>query len=110
MKMDTPEQIKAFENDPKVYEEYCRRLEGELNKRFSLVSLRICVIQTRVECVAKLSHKNHLRREDQRKSRELVENLMKEQLNHNERLVKHLVPDFSLGCRRMTPVLDTSRA
>lgn len=28
---------------------------------------------------------------------------MKEQLNHDETLSGHLIPDFALGCRRMTP-------
>lgn len=28
---------------------------------------------------------------------------MKEQLGHDERLTSHLIPDFALGCRRMTP-------
>ncbi|KAF4463141.1 cyclohexanone monooxygenase [Fusarium albosuccineum] len=76
------DQIQTFKDDPEKYHEYCRKLEGELNKRFTL---------------------NHLRSSDQKQSRELIQNLMKEQLNHDERLVEHIIPGFALGCRRMTP-------
>lgn len=40
---------------------------------------------------------------DQKRSREFVENMMREQLSHNEKLSGHLIPGFALGCRRMTP-------
>jgi cation diffusion facilitator CzcD-associated flavoprotein CzcO len=45
----------------------------------------------------------HLNSKDQSASRELVSNIMKEQLNADPRLTGHLVPNFALGCRRMTP-------
>jgi cation diffusion facilitator CzcD-associated flavoprotein CzcO len=45
----------------------------------------------------------HLKSKDQKVSRELVANIMSEQLGHDPRLTKHIIPDFSLGCRRMTP-------
>ncbi|KAJ9501902.1 hypothetical protein H2202_002864 [Exophiala xenobiotica] len=76
------EQKKLFENDPEAYNKYCRDLEGELNKRFTL---------------------NHLNSKDQKASKELVARMMKEQLGNHPELTKHLVPDFALGCRRMTP-------
>ncbi len=75
------EQLKQFNEDPAAYDKYCREIEGELNKRFNLM---------------------HLNSNDQKKSRDLIANLMKEQLN-NEKLAARLVPDFALGCRRMTP-------
>ena len=45
----------------------------------------------------------HLKSKDQKVSRDLVANIMSEQLGHDPRLTKHMIPDFSLGCRRMTP-------
>ncbi|PMD30016.1 FAD/NAD(P)-binding domain-containing protein [Hyaloscypha variabilis F] len=76
------EQKKTFNEDPEHYNQYCRELEGELNKRFTLM---------------------HLKSKDQASSRNLVASIMNEQLNNDTRLVKHLVPEFALGCRRMTP-------
>lgn len=35
---DSAEQIQSFKDDPKLYDKYCRSVEGELNKRFTLVS------------------------------------------------------------------------
>ncbi|KAN0107798.1 FAD/NAD(P)-binding domain containing protein [Hyaloscypha variabilis] len=75
-------QKKTFNEDPEHYNQYCRELEGELNKRFTLM---------------------HLKSKDQASSRNLVASIMNEQLNNDTRLVKHLVPEFALGCRRMTP-------
>lgn len=34
---DSEEQKKKFEEDPEAFNQYCRDLEGELNKRFTLV-------------------------------------------------------------------------
>ncbi|PSS16494.1 hypothetical protein M430DRAFT_50875 [Amorphotheca resinae ATCC 22711] len=76
------EQIKSFKEDPEAYDRYCRDLEGELNKRFTLM---------------------HLKSNDQKVSRNLVADNMSEQLGYDERLTSHLIPNFGLGCRRMTP-------
>ncbi|KAH8897975.1 FAD/NAD(P)-binding domain-containing protein [Thozetella sp. PMI_491] len=75
------EQIEEFKTDPVKYDKYCRDVEGELNKRFNLL---------------------HVNSNDQKNSRELIANLMKQKLG-NEKLAAKLVPDFALGCRRMTP-------
>ncbi|PSN63199.1 cyclohexanone monooxygenase [Corynespora cassiicola Philippines] len=75
------EQIKKWEEDPAEYDQYARDVEGELNKRFNLM---------------------HLNSNDQKKARELIANMMKDKLN-NEKIAKHMVPEFALGCRRMTP-------
>ncbi|KAM0431515.1 hypothetical protein ACHAPT_005493 [Fusarium lateritium] len=91
------EQIQSFKSDPKLYDEYCRNLEGELNKRFTLVSWKL-MLNFKPEWFL---NRNDSR--DQKQSREFVQNLMKEQLEHDERLVDHLIPSFALGCRRMTP-------
>ena len=48
----------------------------------------------------------HLNSEDQRKSREYVAASMREKLGNNLRLIETLVPNFALGCRRMTPGSD----
>ncbi|ORY01282.1 cyclohexanone monooxygenase [Clohesyomyces aquaticus] len=75
------EDIKKFNENPEEYTKYCRDIEGELNKRFNLM---------------------HMHSKDQKNSRDLIANMMAEKLN-NEKLTKKLVPDFALGCRRMTP-------
>lgn len=77
----TPEQIRHFNENPAEYEKYCRAIEGELNKRFNLM---------------------HLHSDDQKNSRELIAALMRDKLN-NEKLAAKMVPEFALGCRRMTP-------
>ncbi|OAA60207.1 Flavin monooxygenase-like protein [Niveomyces insectorum RCEF 264] len=78
------EQIKRFKENPMEYEKYCRDVEGELNKRFNLM---------------------HINSKDQKSSRELIASLMRDRLN-NDKLATKLVPDFALGCRRMTPGSD----
>lgn len=75
------EQIKKWNEDPEEYTKYARDVEGELNKRFNLM---------------------HLESKDQKTSREIIANMMKEKLN-NEKIARKMVPEFALGCRRMTP-------
>jgi cation diffusion facilitator CzcD-associated flavoprotein CzcO len=48
----------------------------------------------------------HLNSVDQKTSRDFVASSMKERLGNNPRLVSSLVPNFALGCRRMTPGSD----
>lgn len=45
----------------------------------------------------------HNKSQDQKVSRELVADIMAEQLGHDPRLTKAMTPEFALGCRRMTP-------
>ncbi len=45
----------------------------------------------------------HYNSEDQKVSRKFVADIMANRLDHDARLTKHLIPEFSLGCRRMTP-------
>jgi cation diffusion facilitator CzcD-associated flavoprotein CzcO len=45
----------------------------------------------------------HNKSTDQKVSRELVADLMAEQLGHDPRLTEKMIPQFALGCRRMTP-------
>src|SRR4051812_25046426 len=45
----------------------------------------------------------HKKSKDQKVSRDLVADLMANQLGHDERLTKKMIPEFALGCRRMTP-------
>lgn len=77
----TAEQIKHFNENPEEYHKYCRSVEGELNKRFNLM---------------------HIHSQDQKNSRNLIADIMREKLD-NDKLAKKLVPEFALGCRRMTP-------
>lgn len=44
-----------------------------------------------------------MKAKDQKASRELVADIMAEQLGHDETLTKQMIPPFALGCRRMTP-------
>lgn len=48
----------------------------------------------------------HLHSDDQKSSREFVTESMRTQLDGDSRLLKHLVPPYALGCRRMTPGSD----
>ncbi|KAJ9610802.1 hypothetical protein H2200_005579 [Cladophialophora chaetospira] len=77
----TKEQLKSFQDDPKAYTKYCREVEGELNKRFTLM---------------------HSKGKDQKQSRDLIAGIMKDQLE-NDALAQHIIPPYALGCRRMTP-------
>lgn len=76
------EQKEEFRRNPEKYIQYAREIEGELNKRFNLM---------------------HLHSKDQKSSRELIQNLMCDQMGQKESLTKKMVPQFALGCRRMTP-------
>lgn len=76
------EQRKEFQESPGSYAKYCRDVEGELNKRFSLM---------------------HTQDKDQLDARSSTTDMMTEQLNRDPVLTKRMVPDFALGCRRMTP-------
>ena len=76
------DQIDEFVTNPEKHEEYSRDVEGELNKRFTLM---------------------HLKSTDQAASRNLVAGIMADKLGHDEKLTKHMIPQFALGCRRMTP-------
>jgi cation diffusion facilitator CzcD-associated flavoprotein CzcO len=76
------EQKANFEKNPDSYVQYCRDVEGELNKRFSLM---------------------HTQDKDQLDSRSSTVDMMTKQLNGDPVLTKRMIPDFALGCRRMTP-------
>ncbi|OAL32683.1 hypothetical protein AYO20_07841 [Fonsecaea nubica] len=79
------EQKNKFASDEAVLDKYCREVEGELNKRFTLM---------------------HLDSVDQAASREFVAKSMFQKLAGDPRLTAHLIPQYALGCRRMTPGSD----
>jgi len=54
------------------------------------------------KCSADLK-KMHTKSNDQKVSRDLVAKLMSEQLGHDPELTSNMIPQFALGCRRMTP-------
>ncbi|KAK4938333.1 hypothetical protein LTR10_021217 [Elasticomyces elasticus] len=81
----TKEQKEQFARDEGTLDQYCRDVEGELNKRFTLM---------------------HLDSVDQTKSREYVAQSMFQKLAGDPRLTSHLIPKYALGCRRMTPGSD----
>ncbi|KAG0649281.1 sterigmatocystin biosynthesis monooxygenase stcW [Hyphodiscus hymeniophilus] len=76
------EQLEEFRKDPAKLAKYSRDIEGELNKRFTLM---------------------HRTSHDQKNSRELIADIMREQLDNDPLLTKKMIPGFDLGCRRMTP-------
>lgn len=78
----SPTEVERFKEDPKGYVQYCRDIEGELNKRFTLM---------------------HYDSEDQQATRRFLSEAMSEQLKYDTKLTKRMVPGFALGCRRMTP-------
>ena len=45
----------------------------------------------------------HLKAKDQKVSRDLIADIMTQQLDNDPRLTKKMIPEFALGCRRMTP-------
>jgi hypothetical protein len=53
-----------------------------------------------------LTSQMHLDSVDQKLSRVYVQKSMEEQLEHDPVLTKQLIPNFALGCRRMTPGSD----
>ncbi|KIW30173.1 uncharacterized protein PV07_05935 [Cladophialophora immunda] len=78
----TEAQKLSFENDPKAYLTYRKEVESELNSRFKFI------IKDSLE---------------QAEARRYSINEMTAKLGRDERLVKHLIPDFAVGCRRPTP-------
>ncbi|KAI9870993.1 MAG: hypothetical protein M1830_003547, partial [Pleopsidium flavum] len=76
------ERKQQFRNDPEKYLAYRKEVEGELNHRFKFI------IKDSPE---------------QAEAKRFSINEMKTKLNHDEHLVKHMVPDFAVGCRRPTP-------
>ncbi|KAF4626164.1 hypothetical protein G7Y89_g11997 [Cudoniella acicularis] len=94
------EQIEEFQKDPAALAKYSREVEGELNKRFTLASLSSIHMRNRSVTEFSQMHRNS---RDQKNSRELISDLMTEQLSNDPILTKTLIPSFNLGCRRMTP-------
>ncbi len=52
-----------FNNDPEAYDKYCRDLEGELNKRFTLVRASLTSTKKKTltinRCTSKATTKNN---------------------------------------------------
>ncbi|PWY84381.1 cyclohexanone monooxygenase [Aspergillus eucalypticola CBS 122712] len=78
----TEEQKKTFRENPEKYLEYRRAIEGELNKRF-----RFVIVDSK----------------EQAEAREYSIRDMTTKLGNDPRLVKALLPNFAVGCRRPTP-------
>ncbi|KAF2654660.1 cyclohexanone monooxygenase [Lophiostoma macrostomum CBS 122681] len=75
------EQMQKWHEDPEEYAKYARDVEGELNKRFNLM---------------------HMHSADQKNSRKLISDLMTNKIG-DDKISKKMIPEFALGCRRMTP-------
>ncbi|KIW13026.1 hypothetical protein PV08_08213 [Exophiala spinifera] len=76
------EQRKRFREDPEYHLQYRRDVEHGMNVRFP-------------------SFYKHSAA--QKAARQMVTEAMKKRLNNDPELIKKLVPDFELGCRRATP-------
>ncbi|KAK7902698.1 hypothetical protein LTR67_002344 [Exophiala xenobiotica] len=76
------QQKKDFREDRAKYLAYRKEVEDELNRRFKLLLKDT---------------------PEQEEARRYSVNEMTTKLKHNERLIKHMIPDFAVGCRRPTP-------
>ncbi|KAL2022759.1 hypothetical protein VTK56DRAFT_4575 [Thermocarpiscus australiensis] len=76
------ETIDDFNSDPGFYHEFVKKIEGEVNNAFPIV-----LKNSPVQAFA----------------RSKVKEYMTAMLGGNDELCKALIPDFPLGCRRMTP-------
>ncbi|KAL5317709.1 hypothetical protein ACEPPN_014807 [Leptodophora sp. 'Broadleaf-Isolate-01'] len=80
----TEEQKQRFRDDPKYYLEFRKAIENKINASF------------------RGNIKDHI---FQQKGREacMITTHMQRLLNHDPRLMKKLIPDFPMGCRRLGP-------
>ncbi|KAG7292499.1 hypothetical protein NEMBOFW57_002534 [Staphylotrichum longicolle] len=78
----SPETIEKFQSDPEFYREFVKKVEAEVNNAFPVV-----LTQSPVQAFARAK----------------VTEYMTFMLGGNQELCKALIPDFPLGCRRMTP-------
>ncbi|PVH75074.1 FAD/NAD(P)-binding domain-containing protein [Cadophora sp. DSE1049] len=76
------EQKDVFRNNPDKYLAYRKEVEDELNKRFDFII------------------KDSIAQEE---AMRFSTNEMKTKLGSDSQLVKHMIPDFAVGCRRPTP-------
>lgn len=77
----TEEQKEEWRRGPKKYLAYRKQIEGELNTRFQFIIANS---------------------QEQAEAKQYSINEMKSKLQ-NDRLEKHMIPDFAVGCRRPTP-------
>jgi cation diffusion facilitator CzcD-associated flavoprotein CzcO len=75
-------QKREFRQNPAEYLAYRKEVESELNMRFKLI------IKDSAE---------------QAEARQYSINEMNTKLGHDARLIKHIIPNFAVGCRRPTP-------
>ncbi|KXX78167.1 putative sterigmatocystin biosynthesis monooxygenase stcW [Madurella mycetomatis] len=76
------ETLEKFQSDPEFYREFVKKIEVEVNNAFPIV-----LANSPIQAMA----------------RSKVTEYMTAMLGGNETLCKALIPDFALGCRRMTP-------
>jgi len=74
--------IEKFKSDPEFYRTFVKAIEKELNNTFPMVLLKSPV---------------------QAFVRQKVEEYMRAMLGNDEKLCKTLIPDYPVGCRRITP-------
>ncbi|GAB1310989.1 Sterigmatocystin biosynthesis monooxygenase stcW [Madurella fahalii] len=76
------ETLEKFKSDSEFYREFVKKIEVEVNNAFPIV-----LANSPIQAIA----------------RSKVTQYMTAMLGGNETLCKTLIPDFALGCRRMTP-------
>ncbi|CAK7228412.1 hypothetical protein SBRCBS47491_006896 [Sporothrix bragantina] len=78
----TPEQVARFQSDPAFYRSFVKTIEKETNSNFPIM-----IKNSQEQAIASGQ----------------VRQYMSAMLDADERLCKALIPDYALGCRRMTP-------
>ncbi|KAI9818370.1 MAG: hypothetical protein M1827_000428 [Pycnora praestabilis] len=76
------DQKRVWREDPQSYIAYCKEIESELNRRFKII-----LKDSPEQAEAVLFSTNE----------------MKTKLGGHEQLIKNLIPEFAVGCRRPTP-------
>lgn len=95
------ETIEKFESDPEFYRDFVKKIEVEVNNTFPIVSQPPVHfnVQTSHTKISQILANSKI----QAFARAKVAEYMTAMLGGNEALCKTLIPDFPLGCRRMTP-------
>ncbi len=99
----TEEQIEIFKNSPEAYMRFVKAIEEVVNSKFKIVSLlntpSCQIIYTNVRSLSQLINGS----EEAALARKIISSYMTTALRDDERLTKILIPEFPVGCRRITP-------
>lgn len=93
------EQKTKFRNEPETYLKYRKEVEHELNTRFKFVCDRISLQPTLSLTQTQIIKDGP----EQAEAVKFSVNQMRSKLGDNSPLIKYIIPDFAVGCRRPTP-------